>query len=128
MSRSSDAGRRAWMTRQRELLVVGRDKYGARVDELVAEDLADEDLCRLLAEWVTCYRREHGTGPTWRELAEQARPDVCNDVDPAGGDLPCRVYADALVLALARAKWVRYGRGRGSLRAGPRLRQDAAQS
>jgi hypothetical protein len=117
------------MARQRELLVAGREQYGARVAELVAEDLADDDLCRALAAWVDRHRATQGTGPTWRELAEQARPDMCEDVDPdAVDDVPCRVYAEALVMALARAQWIRYGRKRGSLRAGPRLRQAAAQA
>lgn len=126
MSRSSKArARREWAAKQRELLADGLAKYGPRVAELVAEDLDDADLCRGLAEYVDRHRQQHGVGPTWRQLAEQSRPDIADEVDPAGGDLPLRVYADRLVVSLAGAKWVRYGRERGSLRAGPRLREAA---
>lgn len=130
MTRSDREARAAWRRRQVERVAAGRAVYGQRVDELVAEDLADEDLCRHLAAWVDRVRRQTGAGPTWRDLAEQARPDLLDDLAAEGApdDTPVKVYTEALCLGLIRDRWIKTGRERGSMRAGPRLRQAAARA
>lgn len=131
MPRTSDRRRvrpskAAYDARQEELIRRARP-YLPRIQQLVAEDLADADLCRALAEWVAAYRRREGAGPTWREVAWQARPDLDDDVTPGAYEPGVRrLYARELVQQLEAAGWVVAGRRRGSLTAGPAL--EAARS
>jgi hypothetical protein len=124
-------GRAAFLARRQALVEAAREAHGRRVDELVAEDLADEDLCRALAEWVRRHRREHGRGPTWADLAAQCRPDALDDIEPnpeARPPLLFRAYAAELCRGLAREGWISTGSKPGSMRPGRRLQQDAPQA
>lgn len=132
MIMGSRMSRKAYLDRRQALQDAARETYGERVNELVAEDLADVDICRGLAEYVRRHRREHGgRGPTWADLAAQCRPDALDDIEPDPDRRPpllFRVYAAALCRALAREGWITTGSRPGSMRPGPRVRQDAPQA
>ncbi|MFI7467385.1 hypothetical protein [Nonomuraea sp. NPDC049646] len=109
----------AYQAAQAELLERARP-YLPRIRQLLAEDLADEDLCRALAAWVAAYRQREGIGPTWRELALQARPDLDEEVTPGRYEPGVRrLYARELCQALEAGGWLVLGRRRGSMAAGP---------
>ncbi|MBP2703553.1 hypothetical protein JOL79_07035 [Microbispora sp. RL4-1S] len=123
MSRKPSPSTLAYRERRDEAQRAARELYGPRADPLVAEDLADDALCRGLAAYVDRYRRQHKRGPRWAELGEQARPDVVDDLGAAAdelGHLAPRVYAELLCQALQRAGWITTGQAAGSMRPGPR--------
>lgn len=120
MTTHTNPGHQRYLARRHELREAAARVHGARVDELVAEDLADVELCRALAAWVERYRAKHGHGPTWADLAAQCRPDAGDDIAPRAERAPMafRLYAGRLCAALAAAGWIRTGRERGSMRPG----------
>jgi hypothetical protein len=87
------------------------------LEQWVKVDTAD-DRAFVLASLVAGYRAVHGQGPTWKALADQARPELRSDGYP---DWAVRWYIDALVRALSRRGWLIYGVEQGSLRPGRRL-------
>lgn len=64
------------------------------------------------ARFVYQYRRQHQTGPTWRELAEHLHPNCASTCGPrtdrAEKVVP-RVHSERIVAALIDAGWLQAG-------------------
>lgn len=83
--------------------------------------LAPDEIGAAAAVFVAHYRQQHGTGPTWRELATHLHPDchaTCGHQAPGADRIVPRLHTHRLVQPLVAAGWLQATRRTRSLTVG----------
>lgn len=83
--------------------------------------LGPDEIGAAAALFVTQYRQQHHTGPTWRELAAHLHPDcpaTCGQHAPGAERIVPRLHTHRLVGPLVTSGWLQATRAPRSLTLG----------